>query len=347
MARYLATLIPTSALIVLIGLNLLNIPNLTKFKSYKPAIVAVFVIFSVISPFTQRFFPFEPNNEELIVKQMADYFKTNFSDNKKVCYLHPMFPFYAEMDPYNTEKVVPMMAGNHEFVNQLPDSTLFLWDSHFMDIEGKISFEWLSKNPNLIMLKHIRFINEKLPFETCLFIRGNNPDLENVPVEIVYADGLFLGEHNTDKILYSIKNDSLDFLNWFPHVISFSKRNAIEFSQEMEFGPKFNKKSSEINLGKGLKSVNLKFNINQEDSLSELISVIEVRSNDSIVSWEGLLVKQSIIPDKWNLIDLLYNYPEPIKNDDLSITIYIWNKGKQEFYIDDFQIIFEAVTGKN
>ena len=33
MVRYLSTLIPASALIVLIGLNLFNQPNLTKFKS--------------------------------------------------------------------------------------------------------------------------------------------------------------------------------------------------------------------------------------------------------------------------------------------------------------------------
>jgi len=346
MVRYLATLIPSSVLIGLIGLNLINQIKFKK-SSLKNITVGGFIIMAVISPFTQRFFPFKTNNEEMIVKEMAEYTKTSMPDFKKICYLHPMFPIYAELDPYDVNRIVPMQAANHDFVNELPDSTLFLWDSHFMEIEGKISLEWFTRNPNFKMLKHIKFINEKLPFETCLFIKADNPKLETAPVEIVYEDGKFLGEHNTKKIIYSIKNDSLDFLNWYPHMVSYSDKNAIEFTPEKEFGPKIIKNSDEINLGQGLRSVNISFNIHQPDSMSELLSVIDVRKNDSIYSWEGINIKQEIKPNQWNSVSISHNYQEPIAEDSLSIIFYIWNKGKQQFYIDDLQIAFDYLIEKN
>ena len=302
MVRYMAALIPASALIVLIGINIINHPKFSKINSYKPAIVTGYLILVVISPFTQHFFPFKPNNEQLIVKEMATYIKTSIPNTRRVCSLHPMLAFYAELDPFDSNVTVPMKAGNLDFVNELPDSTLFLWDSHFMDIEGKISLEWLSKNPNFKMLKHIRFINEKLPFETALFIRSNNPNPVPTPVEIVYADGIFLGEHNTSRIVYIMEKDSLDFLSWFPLVKTFSGKNAIEFTPETEFGPKFIKNYDEINFGEGLRSVNITFNINQPDSISELLSVIDVRKNDSIYSWEGINITKEIKPNQWNPI---------------------------------------------
>lgn len=343
MVRYLATLIPSSAIIVLIGLNVINLPTFSKLSPYKTAIVAIYLIIVAISPFTQHFFPFKPNNEQLIVKEMAGYINTSFPNFKKVCFQHPMVSYYADLAPYDSDKVVPLLAGNPAFVNDLPDSTLLLWDSHFMEVEGKISLEWLSKNPNFKMLKHIRFINEKLPFEACLFIKADNPDLVQAPVEIVYADGMLVGDRNTSKIFYSFEKDSLDFLNWSPLFTIHSERKAVEITPEIEFGPKFSKKSEEINLGKGLKAVNLEFNLNQTDSLNTFVCVIEIRKNDDLLSWEGLTIKTPIKQEQWNPIELSHLYSEIVTNDNLSVTVYFWNKDKQHFYINDLKITFEYV----
>ncbi|HSH20232.1 MAG TPA: hypothetical protein VLA03_07250, partial [Draconibacterium sp.] len=174
-----------------------------------------------------------------------------------------------------------------------------------------------------------------------------NPDLVQAPVEIVYADGMFLGEHNTSKIVYSFEKDTMEFLNWFPLFTSFAGKNAIEFTPETEFGPKFTKNSDEINFGEGLRSVNITFNISQTDSISELLNVIDVRKNDSIYSWEGLNISKSITPNQWNSISISHNYQEPIVEDSLSVIFYIWNKGKQHFYINDLKIEFDYVLENN
>jgi hypothetical protein len=189
MIRYLATLIPSSAIIALIGLNIIDLPKFNKTGFFKPAVLIITVILIFWSPFTQWFFPFRPNQEQIVMKQMANYIQKEMPDFKKIYFFHPLFPFYAELDPYDLNKVEVLWSADMERLKQLPDSTLILWDSHFLKGEGRIPFEWLSENPNYIMLKHYGYIFPELWFETCLFIRADNPVPVPVPVELVHPDG--------------------------------------------------------------------------------------------------------------------------------------------------------------
>ena len=191
MVRYMAVIIPSSALIALIGLNIIDTSAFSKITFYKPAIVVIILIFVIVSPFTQRYFPFKTNNEQHVMKQIASYIKTSLPGFKKVCFLHPTFPVFANLDPYDSNKVADLLIGNPDQLNQLPDSTLLIWDSHFMKDDGRIPLDWLTENPNFVLLKHYAYGMEKFPFEACVFIRSNNPNpvQKEVPVEILFPDG--------------------------------------------------------------------------------------------------------------------------------------------------------------
>lgn len=189
MTRYLATLIPSSALIALIGINIIDLP---KFKRFIMLQYAVLILTSVLifrTSMAQWYFPFKPNQEQCVVKQMAGYVQKELPDFKKIYFFHPLFPFYADVDPYDLSKVEVLWSADIERLNQLPDSTLILWDSHFLKGEGRIPFEWLSENPNYVMLKHYVFIFPEIPFDACLFMRKENPEPTPVPAEYVSPDG--------------------------------------------------------------------------------------------------------------------------------------------------------------
>jgi len=343
MIRYLAVLIPGSALIALIGLNMINLPAFTKIIFLKPAIIILVVILVVRSSFAQWYYPFKPNNEQLVIKQMASYIKSTCPDFKKMFYWHPLVPLLAELDPYEIKRVEMLWSANLESLNQLPDSTLILWDSHFMKGEGQIPLKWLSENPNFIMLKHYKFGLEDHSFESCLFIRAANPLSVPLQVEVVSPAGLVTENHPTVSLQYTFKNDSLDFSQWLAHRTSFSGRNAVAFIPEMEGGPIFQKRIGDIGKYRNLKSVTLKFNINQADSIKGLVGVIQIKDNDKQVIWEGLLIKQALIPNQWNTVELHHSFPEVLKNEDFLVNIYIWNNRKRKFYIDNFQITFESI----
>lgn len=189
MTRYLATLIPSSALIALIGLNLINLSSFKGIRFLRPVILIVTVILIFWSSQKQWYLPFKSNNEQSVMRQISVYIKKELPNSKKVLFFHPLFPFYAEFDPYDLNKVEVLWSADLERLSQIPDSTLILWDSHFLKGEVKIPFEWLSENPNYIMLKHYKYSIPELPFEACLFMRANNPVPVPVPVEFVSSDG--------------------------------------------------------------------------------------------------------------------------------------------------------------
>lgn len=345
MLRYVATLIPSSAFIALIGLNLINLPMLKKITYLKPVIAIAVVILVVRSSFAQWYYPFKPYNEQYVMKQMSHYIMTTMPGFKKVCFLHPSLPVYADLDPYDSKRVEMMWSADQERINQLPDSTLLLWDSHFMKGEGKIPFEWLSGNPNFIMLKHYKFSNEALPFEACLFIRANNPVPVAVPVELVSPDGLISGSQQTDTITYGFDNAPLDFSPWLALRNSASGKVAVAFAPEMEYGPVFRKKVGDIIHGGSLRSVMLKFDLYQADTLKDQVFVVEIKNHDKQIAWEGLIVKQALQVYLWNGIELHHAFAEPVKDPDLDVNIYIWNKGKRKFYIHNFRITFAINKG--
>jgi len=344
MLRYLAVLIPGSALIALIGLNLINLLALKKINFLKQAIVILVVIMVIWSPFAQWFYPFKPNPEQVVMKQMANYLNASLPNFRKICFYHPSLPFFADLDPYDYNRVESIQAANLDRLNQLPDSTLVLWDSHFMKGEGQIPFNWLSENPNFIMLKHYIFNDKDFAFEACLFIRAANPKPVSLPIEFVSPDGHVIRDHPTISSVYTFANDSLDFVQWLAHRTSFAGRNAIAFTPEMEGGPIFQKKIRDISQFRNVKSVTLKFNLHQADSIKGFVSVIQIKDNEKQVIWEGLIIKQDLIPNQWNTVELHHSFPEAIKNEDFLVNIYIWNNRKRKFYIDDFQITFESIV---
>jgi hypothetical protein len=124
-------------------------------------------------------------------------------------------------------------------------------------------------------------------------------------------------------------------------------RDALAFTSEMEYGPVFMKKTRDISQHGTLKSVTMKFDLYQADTLKELIGVIEIKDRDKQVSWEGLVIKQAIQANHWNSIELHHSFPEPITDRSFNVNMYIWNKGKQKFFIDDFRIIFETNQVQN
>jgi hypothetical protein len=347
MLRYLAVLIPGSAFIALVGLNIINSSLFFKVRFLRPLLVVTVIILVVRSSFAQWYYPFEPYNQQYVIRQMAVYIKTDWPEFKKICFLHPLLPALADLDPYDSQKVQTLWSTDPETLNQLPDSTLLLWDSHFMKSDGKISFQWLSENPNFTLLKHYRFSNEELPFEACLFIRTDNATPIPVPVEIVSPKGMISESLIQETITHTFENDPANFQQWIAKLKYFSGRSTLEFTPNMEFGPTFLIKIGDINKNSALKSVTLKYNLFQSDTIKNMVSVVEIKDKNKQISWEGLVIKQPLEANKWNAIELQHSFPELLNDETLNVNVYIWNKDKQNFYIDDFEVSFESVKSKH
>jgi hypothetical protein len=347
MKRYLAVLIPGSAFIALVGINLLNIDFFEKLKYLRTLLIVSILTFVVYSAFSQWFYPFKQYNEGIVMKQVGRYIKTSWPDLKKICYAHPLIPVVSDIDPFDGSKVDVLWSAEFDKINNLPDSSLLIWDSHFMKGECNIPINFLIESPKFVLLKHYRFAIPDLPFEVYVFLKAKKDTLgrDSIPVELVGEKGLVSTNQISDSLIFTLANNPVDFKPWLERRIPFSGKSAIAFKSGDEFGPVFSKKVSEIAKNGSINSVRLSAGIYQPDSLVKMIAVIEIKDGDKQLSWEGLVYKNGITPNQWDIINYQYTFLQPITNMDASVNIYLWNKDKQIFYIDDFKIVFN--TGSN
>jgi hypothetical protein len=347
MKRYLAVLIPGSAFIALVGINLLNIDFFEKLKYLRTLLIVSILTFVVYSAFSQWFYPFKQYNEGIVMKQVGRYIKTSWPDLKKICYAHPLIPVVSDIDPFDGSKVDVLWSAEFDKINNLPDSSLLIWDSHFMKGECNIPINFLIESPKFVLLKHYRFAIPDLPFEVYVFLKAKKDTLgrDSIPVELVGEKGLVSTNQISDSLIFTLANNPVDFKPWLERRIPFSGKSAIAFKSGDEYGPVFSKKVSEIAKNGSINSVRLSAGIYQPDSLVKMIAVIEIKDGDKQLSWEGLVYKNGITPNQWDIINYQYTFLQPITNMDASVNIYLWNKDKQIFYIDDFKIVFN--TGSN
>ncbi|MEP7170265.1 MAG: hypothetical protein ABI855_12910, partial [Bacteroidota bacterium] len=164
MTRYMVTLIPSSVLIALNGLNF--ILNYIKENSKLKMFVAVFFsIFILVSPFTQKYFPFKLDTELKLTKETADWMKNNALTYSKLCYFPVAFPLFYEIDPFDNKNIINGINSNRQLPSDyFHTGNLIIWDAHYGGYEARISNEKLDANEALKLIKKFKPENKLILF---------------------------------------------------------------------------------------------------------------------------------------------------------------------------------------
>lgn len=157
LVRVFAGVTPCSALICLKGFNF--IVSLPVLKNKIVTILACLVVsyFVIIKPFQSEFFPFQLNNEQLLVKEAADWMKEKGYEKRKIYYLYPYLPLLLNLDAFDDKKVAELWALNPTIkkrgLSAIPDGTIIFWDAHFGPNECGIPLDSMMNNLNFDLLK--------------------------------------------------------------------------------------------------------------------------------------------------------------------------------------------------
>ncbi len=342
MLRYMAVLIPCSALLALRGLNLFSFSLSSKFLFVELIGLCIVVTFVVQTPFSQSYYPFKFTGEQTVLNEAAKFFSDPSVKSKKVFYQHPHFAIAADLDPFEEEKAMLMWSLGREHLNQLDDSTFIVWDSHFSSYEGMTPIELLFSDTNITPIKHFQYYQKERSFETWIFMKGTVDDSVSsaIKTDTVTDFGLLVDFLKTDSVCYDFDNFSPKDQSMITRKVFYSGQSSLSFDKSFEYGPMVTKRGMDINNSEKFKMVEIHFKFYPNDSLVDIVPVLDVKSANKMIAWYGLSFNQPIKLKEWNscvLRQVLYTNEY---SNDYAVNFYFWNKGLRNFYIDDLCIYY-------
>jgi len=185
--------------------------------------------------------------------------------------------------------------------------------------------------PDIIMTKFPFILKQKNYSglaEITLFGRKDEPNSIKLLNAMYSANNSFENGNlwGTDKKLLSNEN-------------SFSGEYSIKMDSTGIYGPTFSTSLADIDC-KNVNKIKVSLNVFATDDFSKAILVLSLESKDNdLVQWSGSKFEYYLVKGKWGTVFLTTYIPQLFTPED-RVKIYVWNPGKETFYIDDFKIEF-------
>lgn len=185
--------------------------------------------------------------------------------------------------------------------------------------------------PDIIMTKFPFIIKQKNYSglsEITIFGKIDEPNSVEF-IKPVYSENNTFGNGN-------LWGNNEKFLN---NEHSFSGEYSMKIDTTIIYGPTFSTTLSEIDCKKANK-IKVSFAVLTLTDFSKAILVLSLESKDNkIIQWTGSQFEYYLEKNKWGKVFLTAYIPGSFTSED-KIKIYVWNPGKESFFIDDFIIEF-------
>jgi hypothetical protein len=191
-----------------------------------------------------------------------------------------------------------------------------------------------SISPNIIPLiqdyfPYIQIQNNFFGGTTYLFSKHNGETNKNISyLDFTSVNSKYWSSIDTKRIISisdSTKNHFVYFMN-----------------NEIQWGPTFSCPLNEIILNKN-NLIDISVKVKSNEDMEKVILVSSLESNGKNIYWGGSDFKQFILLQEdnadWIIVHHSINLSDIyLKYDDIILKIYIWNKSKRSFFINDFKI---------
>ncbi len=335
--RVMAGIMPCSALICLRGFNWAMLPFFKRNKYIESTIIALCLFFVVYSPFKHDYFPYKLDNEQAVIKEAGDWFKSSPYKDQKVYYLYPLLAHVLNVDSFDPEKVGELWGLYPSIkaygIGVVPDSTIIFWDGHFGPNECRIPLDTIMNDPRFELLKKF---SPAIPlkvlggydFDVYAFIKLHAPK----KMDILSID--FFDLESSNPLLIA----SMSIIE----NTAFSGKNVCELSAKNEFSVTIKKSAATV------PQKTLKFDFNckllDKDKNSKaafVVMSVEDEAGKSI-SWAGKPLVTDTVLDykKWNTARVEFLTGSNSIPPNANIKFYIWNKELKTFYVDDITLSY-------
>lgn len=318
LVRVFASVMPCSTLICLKGFNLLTPDLVFRNKIIKVSLIAVLLFFILFKPFKSEYFPFKLSQEQVLVKEAADWMKAEGYDKQKLYYLYPYLPLLLDVDAFDFNKAADLWGlyprMKKEGVATIPDGTIVFWDAHFGPNECAIPLDTIMNDPNFDLLKTFypkeRFTTlGGFPFTISIFEKRNKPKLPE------------------EKLLDELAS------------LKFELPNEMDvLNKDTEYGKMLEKPVSAFPSQTSQLIFNAAY-LSEDVNSKDAVVVLAIDSKESKnLFWAGNPF--SFYTDSAGTKNIVVNFfvsLNSFQSTDI-IKVFIWNKNKQEFIVKENKI---------
>jgi hypothetical protein len=328
--RFMACILPLGALFALIGYEWV----IEKAKGIKllSFIITIYILSIVIyKPFTYRTIPMKTGMNFAVMEQLTTWLKASNLGSKKAFYSDPMFPFYMNIDPFDTQKCFKIYSYKDLDPSYwLKPGELLIWDAQFTGYEGQLPFDTVMNNNNLRLLNIFTPIEgfgiiggEK--YKIAVFMKAPRDTTKAVNKQFYFNDF----ETNIPEKLKTFISTEKKISGNQSMILSSQNTYSLSVENKLVTLP-------------GTSNISLKASIkvlNPSPEKGEILLVLSIDGAEN-KNYRYLAAKDSETDYKqgeWfemSLTETIDRYTPA----DGNYKIYVWYTGKNKVYVDDLKL---------
>jgi hypothetical protein len=341
--KVMAAVLPSAALLALFGWNGL-MRWLPLSKSIKITLAVMLSLLMIFTSFKAHKIPVELGRTQQILKGAAKWLKGSAYTDSKLYYWDPYWWVFLEMDPTDRGKISQYIPDALQPQNHIKPGSLVLWDAHFAANEGQVRLNSLMDNP------YFRLINVFRPDVPFLVLGGYNYEIyifERTDSEQETNNRMILEQ----LLIRKAASYRERVLAYFDFEYSGQTPDSLYFSSEIvrsgsysylmneanEFSPGIEMPIKDLNTTEGARiSASIFHHFNSAPQENPPLLVLSLQKKEKIFFYQAWEIRP-VMFHEWEESSFEHALPEWKSPNDI-LKVYIWNKGRQQFHIDDFSI---------
>ena len=342
--RVITSVIPLSALLCLKGYCFFD-QKLRQFPWMKYMAMTGISIWIISVALRTYEVPVKLSEDEQIIKTVASWFKKSEYVNHPVFYTDMNLPFYLGVNPYDNTKYT--LIFHTSSINSVPDSSIFVWDSHFGPNENGIPRD------SVLMNKRFKLLKIFEPFKEITTLGGQKYEV------LAFLKLPASQSSDNPEILKSLKEkEDRDYKAVYSNINDFEKpgpglnasklittlfhsgKQSHRMDESTEFSPGFFIQCKDFMKGTGKLKVRVWVEIFSSSAITTDQPTLVISLEDTKSSYDYNLRSlrlMKLVVNKWNHVEEEVNLL-PVHSGSDQLKVYIYNPEKNVFYIDDLKV---------
>ncbi|HEY3369276.1 MAG TPA: hypothetical protein VGK10_00430 [Prolixibacteraceae bacterium] len=343
LVRVMVGVSPIAGLIALVGYN--RIEKFIPSAQLKGVLLAITLLLTVIPGALKYKSEFAPDPHKVVMERAIGWLRQTHNLHHHLIVHDPSFAFISKIDAWDQQVIQYGFSDINVPEKDLPDSSIFIWDAHFSQNEGKIPASKILENPSFEL---VAYFEPVVPFTVLngfnycvmVFRKVKSRSVDNFQVLDNMKENLVAGD-----LIYS---ERFDFETSVPEKVTDKFRIAsndsipnfyYQMGAESDFSPCILITNKQLNISSQLKFVvNFDFLAEEAFAKDEVAMVFSVEENDKSYSYQGAdILPFALNAGQWNHAKFHFSMPEEVKPNSI-IKIYIWDIKKRKLKLDNFSV---------